>query len=406
MGEVIDLTDSPPAKRARVGVEGGAEDHQKERDNASEGRSRVFIDLDGEADETQPCASSSVALQRVKASQRRVASPSSHLTDEELAARLAAAEQSALLWSDRDLACRLAASEQQGDPDRTAAGKRKDSKAGTDILQPQHFVGFENEPTGKTQGVLEALHQCLMEEAEGTVEYEAYICTDTVFYSSVHADKGWSCGYRNAQMIFSHLLSREDSLQACFPYQDRFNFGAGVVPSVYGLQSLIEDAWSRGFDEVGAKQLGHKVIGTRKWIGTTEVASMLRGQGVRAQIVDFSSLVAPHGRDLVRWVYSYFTASRLQQCKTRSTMVGRVQFSKSAPLYLQHQGHSRLIVGVCRKRGVDELIILDPGANGYELKASLRSRRDWQRKVSFALGSFKARQHQVFYFWLVHVLMV
>jgi len=36
-----------------------------------------------------------------------------------------------------------------------------------------------------------------------------------------------------------------------------------------------------GFDPQGAAQLGGRVVGTRKWIGATEVAVMLRWLGLR-----------------------------------------------------------------------------------------------------------------------------
>ena len=38
---------------------------------------------------------------------------------------------------------------------------------------------------------------------------------------------------------------------------------------------------------VGCKQLGGRVQGTRKWVGTTEAAALLRSFGLRARIVDF-----------------------------------------------------------------------------------------------------------------------
>lgn len=422
MVEVIDLTNSPPPKRAR-----GVKSSKERADADNDDEANVCIDLDGEAGAPREDMVEKARIGRVlailptvspdsivmalsscktmtdddaveSALSTLLASSSSASTDEELAARLAAAEQRAVLSSDRELACRLAAADQRGvassDGDLFQHTGQKSEDAGK--AAPRQPGGIESEQTGRTEGVLEALHLRLIEEAAETVHYEAYICTDTVLYSSVRQDKGWSCGYRNAQMILSHLLSREDREQR-LPYRERLN---GVVPSLYGLQTLIEGAWGMGFDVEGARQLGHAVVSTKKWIGTTEVAVLLRSQGIRAQIIDFSSVVAPHGRELLRWVYSYFSSSRSQQSKAGPSTGGRVHFSRSAPLYLQHQGHSRLIVGVCRSHGVDELLVLDPGQSSYELKASLAGQgRDWKRKVKFALDSFKARQHQVALFF-------
>jgi hypothetical protein len=315
------------------------------------------------------------------------------LTDAELAARLAAEDQRELASSDRELARRLAGQERHG------SGAGEDGR-GKDL------VAIEGEQTGATHGVLEALHQRLISEAAATPDYEAFVCSDTVLYSSVRGDKGWSCGYRNAQMMLSHLLARGDRAHGRLVYRERLNSGTGVIPSLRGLQALIEDAWGKGFDAVGAGQLQHKVLGTRKWIGATEVATLFRAQGVRAQIVDFSSLEPPHGRDLFSWVRSYFSASRLRDEGRHGSFsghgasrAGKVNFSTAAPLYLQHQGHSRLIVGVCRKHNVEELLILDPGADGPALLASLSSGRDWERKIKRPLESFKANQHQVLRRW-------
>ena len=45
------------------------------------------------------------------------------------------------------------------------------------------------------------------------------------------------------------------------------------------LQAWLEVAWEDGFDEAGAESLGGKVLGTQKWIGTTEVIIDLEAGG-------------------------------------------------------------------------------------------------------------------------------
>ena len=57
--------------------------------------------------------------------------------------------------------------------------------------------------------------------------------------------------------------------------------GRPLMPSVYRLQQLIESAWARGYDETGCRQLGGKLVGTRKWIGATEIYAVLSFLGVR-----------------------------------------------------------------------------------------------------------------------------
>jgi len=53
------------------------------------------------------------------------------------------------------------------------------------------------------------------------------------------------------------------------------------MPSVYRLQQLIENAWSAGFDETGCRQLDGQLVGTRRWIGATEIYAVLSFLGAR-----------------------------------------------------------------------------------------------------------------------------
>ncbi len=66
------------------------------------------------------------------------------------------------------------------------------------------------EQTGKIEGILSALSFCLLQEAaSASAQYEAYVCSDVVGYGATYGvDNGWGCGYRNIQMLTSHLLAR------------------------------------------------------------------------------------------------------------------------------------------------------------------------------------------------------
>ena len=68
----------------------------------------------------------------------------------------------------------------------------------------------------------------------------------------------------------------------------------GHVPSIEALQAAVEAAWQAGFDRRGAQQLGHRLVGTRKWVGTTEAAALLRSFGIRARVVDFTGQQVPY----------------------------------------------------------------------------------------------------------------
>jgi zinc finger-containing ubiquitin peptidase 1 len=102
-----------------------------------------------------------------------------------------------------------------------------------------------------------------------------------VHFASTAYDQGFGCGWRNLQVQVSHLLST-------YPQSSSLCGGVGWVPDISSLQAWLECAWEEGFDPPGAEQLEHSVQGSRKWIGTTEVAVVLRYFGMNALIVDFT----------------------------------------------------------------------------------------------------------------------
>jgi hypothetical protein len=85
---------------------------------------------------------------------------------------------------------------------------------------------------------------------------------------------GWGCGYRNIQMLTSYLIRFLEYKKILFG-------GTGYVPSIPVIQEYIEKAWSKGFDLQGASQLGNSLQNSKKMIGTTECAALLRSFGVK-----------------------------------------------------------------------------------------------------------------------------
>ncbi|KAJ2724754.1 hypothetical protein GGI07_001715 [Coemansia sp. Benny D115] len=164
----------------------------------------------------------------------------------------------------------------------------------------------------------------------------------TQLFNTTFLDRGWACGYRNCQMMLSSLITRAAQWTA---ENSRF---PDKVPSVRSLQEALEFAWRDGFDLPGAEQLGRYVVGTRKWIGTTEIYCILAHYGVQARIVDFHSPTAPDGTHpmLFAWIVDYFTKAE--------------QGGPRHPLYLQHQGHSRTVVGVELAESSTNLLVFDP----------------------------------------------
>lgn len=54
-----------------------------------------------------------------------------------------------------------------------------------------------------------------------------------------------------------------------------------AMPSISRLQQHVEWAWGQGFDLQGSDQLGGKLFNTRKWIGATEVVTVLSSLRIR-----------------------------------------------------------------------------------------------------------------------------
>ncbi|XP_078697915.1 zinc finger-containing ubiquitin peptidase 1-like [Branchiostoma floridae x Branchiostoma belcheri] len=178
---------------------------------------------------------------------------------------------------------------------------------------------------------------------------QAFLAASVDHFSSSWGDKGWGCGYRNIQMMLSSLF--RDPV-----YRDVLVKTVSFMPSIPKIQQMIEEAWGRGFDREGSEQLGGRLRNTRKWIGATEVAALFSSLGVRAQVVDFHHPTAADGShpQLFDWTKNHF----------RQEGAGGKH-----PLYLQHQGHSRTIIGYEEHAdGSGRLLIFDPGHNPKQIE--------------------------------------
>lgn len=177
-------------------------------------------------------------------------------------------------------------------------------------------------------GFMTLLKDCLEWESRKSTSTTTSILSGYVdhFQSVAFEDVGWGCGWRNIQMLASHLLvqRQQETTQVLFG-------GLGLVPDIPSLQSWLEIAWDKGFDAIGSSHFHHKIYGKRTWIGTTECAALFRSFGLRARIVDFSTSTTPqltcdsgsssnlvNHQLLANWVWSYFSdnnnssSSRLQ----------------------------------------------------------------------------------------------
>ncbi|GAA5911388.1 hypothetical protein JCM5296_002967 [Sporobolomyces johnsonii] len=253
-------------------------------------------------------------------------------------------------------------------------------------------VGGKGEVKG-TAGLLPLIRTALIRShasSHGRTQV-AYLASEGVEHiATKFVDWGWGCGYKNAQMLFSALrhlpcyaeLFADSSAAACRISLPLGSTSSGAaqktlapIPTIREWQELIEKAWSAGHDPPGRTHFNGKLIGSRRWIGTTEVYTALTWMGVRATIVDFPKVDGGQGthQALVRWIVDYFSTTTTNTnttapspATTFSASAPKNAFSlltsgspvhtstpRKQPLYLQHAGHSRTVVGVEVMKGAE-----------------------------------------------------
>ncbi|KAM8868943.1 zinc finger-containing ubiquitin peptidase 1 isoform 2-T2 [Spinachia spinachia] len=236
--------------------------------------------------------------------------------------------------------------------------------------------------TTRTRGVVQALYEYYQTACKDHVHVWLSAATD--HYCSSAGDKGWGCGYRNLQMLLSSL----HTIEAYAPLIQE-----NAAPSIPRVQSMIEEAWRAGLDPHGASHFNRRLQGTRAWIGATEIYTLLTSLGI-SRIIDFHEPTGPadtHPR-LFEWVKQYFMSGR----STR--LPPRLISTSLPPLYLQHQGHSRSIVGLEQKKnGSLCLLLLDPSSSASDTRKLLRADTvsPAVRRVRRFPGSLKHKQYQV-----------
>ena len=198
-------------------------------------------------------------------------------------------------------------------------------------------------------------------------------------YASSYGDKGWGCGYRNLQMLLSCLLY-SSQYRDVLAGKILFNRNNVTMPSISRLQKIIEDAWHHGFDRMGCEQLGGKLVNTRKWIGATEIYTFLSFCEIQCEIIDFHRPSSNDGSHpaMFQWLQDYFRGQ------------GRASTTVTCPVYLQHQGHSRTVMGVETTGNNIKLLVLDPSHSPHNMNSD-----NVMRMIRKTLNSMKSKQYQL-----------
>ncbi|ORY26720.1 peptidase family C78-domain-containing protein [Naematelia encephala] len=235
-------------------------------------------------------------------------------------------------------------------------------------------------PSNFSPGIIPVLRDLLLRSHSHRITREAVICSDTVHIKGIWKfDLGWGCGYRNALMAISALVLANADYRPVFSKEAN-----GADPGVRRVQGWIEEAWHQGFDTMGRDQLKGKILGTRKWIGTSDLYAMFTSKGIPCRLFDFPK--PRPGEDsrkahvaLQNWVKQYFAKDPETSIKNKKSSTSSpisafdilmgasggddaVRASDKLPLILQHSGHSRSIVGYEETTsGAINLLLFDPG---------------------------------------------
>nr|XP_045247573.1 zinc finger-containing ubiquitin peptidase 1 isoform X2 [Macaca fascicularis] len=241
-------------------------------------------------------------------------------------------------------------------------------------------IGIDDGKT-KTSGIIEALHRYYQNAA--TDVRQVWLSSVVDHFHSSLGDKGWGCGYRNFQMLLSSLL-QNDAYDDCLKGMS--------VPCIPKIQSMIEDAWKEGFDPQGASQLNNRLQGTKAWIGACEVYILLTSLRVKCHIVDFHKSTGPLGTHprLFEWILNYYSSEGEGSPKVVCT--------SKPPIYLQHQGHSRTVIGIEEKKNRTLcLLIFDPGCPSREMQKLLKQDVEASslKQLRKSMGNLKHKQYQI-----------
>lgn len=257
-----------------------------------------------------------------------------------------------------------------------------------------HPAAAAAEPVPAVYGLLPIL-QALLEQSHASNSHPSLsstLCSPHTAHVAVGmSDALYGCGYRCCQMLYSslrHVPAFASHLASAASFAEEGRAVDGVaLPTMKQLQQCIESAWDEGYDPAGRAHFDGRLVHRRKWIGTTELFVLFTYLGLPARIVDFpkssdalggSSSSGRAHLNMIRWVTRYFDQASTEQASSKSPETPRKRMAAfdvlmgskgeacklghRQPLFLQHQGHSRVVVGVEKGKSEAEttLLLFDP----------------------------------------------
>ncbi|KAF7796876.1 hypothetical protein EIP86_008061 [Pleurotus ostreatoroseus] len=191
-------------------------------------------------------------------------------------------------------------------------------------------------------GLIPLLKKALIKAHEKGNVQKAYLCCPNAVHVAIEPwDRKWGCGYRNFEMACASLM--EDPRQpAYFALLD-----SPLPPSVEGLQRWLESAWK------------------------ADIYAAMTSRGIPVNLVDFD-FAKGGSSPLIKWILEYFTQDPPKQATVNDALrsASPIVVTERLPIILQHEGHSRTVVGYERlDKGPINLFMFDPSKYDYLLPA-------------------------------------
>ncbi|KAB2016979.1 hypothetical protein ERO13_D08G118000v2 [Gossypium hirsutum] len=243
------------------------------------------------------------------------------------------------------------------------------SSGSTDVVSISSLIGLQTRSNfyHVKDGLISLLRNCLELEARHNSSVTILSGYVDHFQSLPSVDVGWGCGWRNIQMLSSHLLAhRKEARKVLFVKQRNAVRVSGPMDKyVHRQQGLIK-----------GRHFCHSLHNGK--------SDNSKGKSEGPQV-------------LIDWVWNYFSDKGLTISGSSQVVV-----SDRAPLYFQHDGHSRTIIGIQvkhQKNGTNQfnLLILDPSDGTVALERSLKTNVGWQKLIKRGVHTLKKPQYQLCY---------
>ncbi|KAH0830377.1 peptidase family C78-domain-containing protein [Lanmaoa asiatica] len=241
-------------------------------------------------------------------------------------------------------------------------------------------------PDNYTPAALPILKEALKKSHRKGATQRAVLCyerTPHIYHESF--DSSWGCGYRNFLMTCAALMDQQ-SQSVYFAHLD-----SPTPPGVRNLQHWIEDAWKNGYDDIGAHDFDHKLVSTKKKLGTG-------GNVFTVSSCGDTPLILISGFDvLTEWVVNYFTEKPEGDVNTILRTASPVVATGKMPVIMQYEGHSVTIVGYeLGKNGKYNLLVFDPSRKVpkdiRQAALNVSTSVDRASSSSISLGKSKRRE--------------